>query len=90
MLDSTIGLNHGFLLTLGVELLGVVLDTTVGCDHDTECKGTFDTFSPFGGSVFPVPFSVAYFRQELTYDAHPLGGDSQRDCSYQALPEGLR
>jgi len=29
VLDTSIGLLHDFLLTLGVELLGVVLDTTI-------------------------------------------------------------
>ena len=39
MLDTTIGLNHGFLPTLGVELFGVVLDTAIGSDHLTKAKG---------------------------------------------------
>ena len=55
VLDTTIGLLHGFLLALTcAQLLGVVLDTTVSSDrHFTECKGIFTPLTPKGDPCFP-------------------------------------
>ena len=59
MLDTTIGLLHSFLLTLGVELLCVILDTTVSNDHCTKAKGFL---TPYHLSVDPCSRSFSRLR----------------------------